>query len=118
MKIQMRKISSTPKDFCLALDHAKLEGQIYRINSQILCLEGKLLGEIELICDRTGESFIQTLDNPLVLYISDGIWDTQSQSQKIDSFDVIEFFDGFVDLNYILESEIESIKSDYHTKTP
>lgn len=114
----MRKISSTPKDFCLTLDNAKLEGQIYRINSQILCLKGKLLGEIELICDKTGENFIQTLDNPLVLYISDGIWDTQSQSQKIDSFDVIEFFDGFVDLNYILESEIESIKLDYHIKTP
>ena len=29
---------------------------------------------------------------------------------------VVEYFDGFIDLHYILESEIESIRSDYHTK--
>ena len=115
LKIQMRKISSYPKDFHLTYEEINLEGKIKRVSSQILYLEAKIYGDLELICDRSGETFIKTLDYPLVLYISDGIWDTQSQNEKLDSFEVVEFFDGFVDLGYILESEIQSIKADYHT---
>lgn len=112
----MRKITSAPKDVTLTLEGVNLEGQIHRIDSQLLCLKCRIHGELELICDHSGENYTQTLNEPLVLYISDGLWDTQSQNQKLESFEVIEFFDGFVDLHYILESEIESIRSDYHTK--
>lgn len=116
MKISMRKISSAPKDIALNIDGVNLEGRIYRLDSQLLRLESRIYGELELICDNSGEEYLHKLDEPLVLYISDGIWDTQSQNKKLESFEVIEFFDGFVDLHYILESEIESIRSDYHTK--
>ncbi|WP_300451219.1 hypothetical protein [uncultured Helicobacter sp.] len=124
MKIAMRKISHSPKDIALTIDnegetiteHITLEGQIKRIDSQMLSLEGKIRGQIELICDVSGELYIQELDYPLALYIADGIWNIQSQSKRLDSFEVIEFFDGFVDLTYILASEIETIRSDYHTK--
>ena len=78
----------------------------------MLSLEGKIRGQIELICDVSGELYIQELDYPLALYIADGIWNIQSQSKRLDSFEVIEFFDGFVDLTYILASEIESIRSE------
>lgn len=124
MKIAMRKFSHTPKDIALSIDnegegiteHITLEGQIKRIDSKMLCLNAQVFGQIELVCDLSGELFEKHIDYPLVLYISDGIWDTQSQSKGFDSFEVIEFFDGFVDLGYILESEIASLKSDYHTK--
>lgn len=116
MKIAFRKIANVPKDIALEIEGIFLQGQLERIDSKIVRLKGKILGDIELICDNTGEEYIYHLDVPLVLYISDGIWDSQSQSRKLDSFEVIEFFDGFIDLHYILESEIESIRSDYHTK--
>ena len=115
MKIAFRKIANTPKDIALEIDGISLQGQLERIDSKIVCLRGKILGDIELICDNSGEEYTYLL-TPLVLYIADGIWDSQSQSRKLDSFEVIEFFDGFIDLHYILESEIESIRSDYHTK--
>lgn len=120
----MRKITHTPKDIAIRIDNqgesmeefVTLEGQIKRIDSQILHLDGKVYGQLELICDVSGELYAKTLDYPLSLYVSDGIWDIQRQSKKLDSFEVIEFFDGFVDLRYILESEIESVRNDYHTK--
>lgn len=124
MKIAFKKLAkSTPKEFeCLQngadgkLENAlKLSGSLVRLDSQIVKLEGTLRGDLELICARSGESFIKTFNEPLVLYISDGLWDTQSQS-VLDSFDVIEFFDGFIDVDFILYSEIESTKSDYHIK--
>lgn len=120
----MKKISSSPKDIALSIDnegetiteYITLKGQIKRIDSQILQLNGNISGQLELVCDKSGEMYAETINYPLVLYISDGIWDSQSQSKRLDSFDVIEFFDGFIDLHYILESEITSIRSDYHTK--
>ncbi|CUU40718.1 hypothetical protein [Helicobacter typhlonius] len=124
MKIAMRKFSHTPKDIELTLnsegelvaEHITLKGHIKRVDSKILYLDAKVFGEIELICDSSGETYVKEIDYPLVLYISDGIWDSQSQSKSFDSFEVIEFFDGFVDLHYILESEMTSLRSDYHTK--
>ncbi len=120
----MRKISHTPKPIALSIqsqgetitEHITLEGEIERIDSQMLRLRADICGELELICDVSGELYAKRLAYPLVLYISDGLWDMQSQSKRLDSFEVVEFFDGFVDLHYILESEIESIRSDYHTK--
>ncbi len=120
----MRKISSSPKDIALSIDnegktiteYITLKGQIKRIDSQILQLNGNISGQLERVCDNSGEMYAETINYPLGLYISEGIWDSQSQSKRLDIFDVIEFFDGFIDLHYILESEITSIRSDYHTK--
>lgn len=116
MKIQMRKITQTPKHFNIIAEKIALEGEVSRINSKIFSVKARLKGEMMLSCDMSGECFCKEFDEPLVLYISDGLWDVQSQKPKLDNFDVIEFFDGFIDLKRILESEIESIKSDYHIK--
>lgn len=115
MKIAFKKITSAQKTFNLQNDDMVLNGYLKRIDSRIIKLEATLSGTIELICDRSGEEFIKQYNEPLILYISDGLWDTQSQS-KLGSFEVIEFFDGFIDLDCILLSEIESIKNDYHIK--
>lgn len=115
VKIAFKKITSAQKPFSLQNDDMVLSGYLKRLDSNTIKLEANLSGTLELVCDRSGEEFIKQYDEPLVLYISDGLWDTQSQS-KLGSFEVIEFFDGFIDLDCILLSEIESIKSDYHIK--
>ncbi|WP_394909465.1 hypothetical protein [uncultured Helicobacter sp.] len=115
MKIAFKKITSSPKPFSLESEGLELSGSLVRVDSQIFKLEGKLSGSLELICNRSGEAFVKHFSESLVLYISNGLWDTQSQS-GLDSLDVIEFFDGFIDIEYILQSEIESIKMDYHIK--
>ncbi|MDO7252597.1 hypothetical protein Q5I06_01520 [Helicobacter sp. faydin-H76] len=112
----MRKITQLPKTFSITSDGIELKGQIYRKTSKIFQMEAILKGSLELICDISGDLFVKFFEQPLVLYISDGIWDIQSQNSRLDDFDIIEFFDGFVDVEYILQSEIESIKMDYHIK--
>ncbi len=114
MRIEARKIFRTPKVFEVSSEGLCLSGHIIHKQGGLFCLEGRLVGEILLICDRSGEEFLHKVDEDLVLYISDGFWDTQSQ--RFESLDIIEFFDGFIDLDYILRSEIESIRLGYHTK--
>lgn len=114
MRIQAKKISATPKPFELCAQGLCFKGEIFAKEKGLFCIDASLKGQIELICDRSGEEFLQEIDEKLVLYIADGFWDIQSQ--RFDALDVIECFDGFVDLDSILQSEIESIKLDYHNK--
>ncbi|WP_104697648.1 MULTISPECIES: hypothetical protein [unclassified Helicobacter] len=115
MKVAFRKITNRENHFVFGDDSLKLECSISRKDSNLYLLKGRLFGKIELECDLSGDSFFKTIDQELVLYISDGLWDMQSQLKTSD-FDVIEFFDGLIDIEYIFSSEIELIKSDYHIK--
>lgn len=116
MKIEFKKITATPKSFSLESEGVVFCGEVSRISARLFEIKARLGGEITLICDLSGEEYQQPLDESLVLYISNGVWDTQSQSDLMTEFDVIEFFDGFIDFEYILQSEINSIKMDYHIK--
>lgn len=72
MKIAMRKFSHTPKDIELTLnsegelvaEHITLKGHIKRVDSKILYLDAKVFGEIELICDSSGETYVKEIDYP------------------------------------------------------
>ncbi len=114
MRIQFRKIFSSSKVFNLQKEEVRFYGEIIAKSNRLFQLKGKIQGKLKVVCDRSGEEFLQEVDEDLVLYISDGIWDTQSQDSS--AFDVVEFFDGFIDLDYILQSEIDSIQLDYHIK--
>lgn len=116
MKIEFKKIAATPKSFSLESEGVVFSGEVSRISSKLFEIKARLGGEITLVCDLSGEEYQKALDESLVLYISNGVWDTQSQSDLMTDFDVIEFFDGFIDFEYILQSEINSIKMDYHIK--
>lgn len=116
MKIEFKKIAATPKSFSLESEGVVFSGEVSRISSKLFEIKAHLGGEITLVCDLSGEEYQKALDESLVLYISNGVWDTQSQSDLMTDFDVIEFFDGFIDFEYILQSEINSIKMDYHIK--
>lgn len=116
MKIELKKITATPKSVSLESEGVILSGEIKRISPKLYEFKAHLGGEITLICDHSGEEYQKPLDEDLVLYISNGVWDSQSQSDLMTEFDVIEFFDGFIDFEYILQSEINSIKMDYHIK--
>ncbi|MDU7693493.1 MAG: hypothetical protein E7K04_04560 [Helicobacter sp.] len=126
MKVAFRKITATPKHFALQQDGLAFNCELERKNAKIIKLSGKISGEIELICDRSGEPFIKAIDQDLVLHISDGICDVSSQGKNTNTnlhahavdldFDIIESFNDYIDLDDIFNGEIELIKSDYHIK--
>ncbi len=115
MQFEMRKIAfNVPKAFSLEHEGVVLEGEVVRVGTKLFRLKAHLKGELILVCDTSGKEFKKSLDESLVLHISDGLWDTQSQSLDFDNLDVIESFNGFIDLSEILRSEVESIRLDYH----
>ncbi len=65
-------------------------------------------GSIELSCDRCGNAFDYDLGSNLKLKLSDQV------SEDKDDLDIIEFLDGEIDISYILQSEINTLKSAYH----
>ncbi|MCE3047695.1 hypothetical protein LW138_06370 [Helicobacter sp. faydin-H17] len=115
MKIEFKKISSVPKSFSLQKGDLSFSGEVKRIDAKLFEIQSLLHGKISLICDRSGEEYQEQINENLVLFASNGIWDKQSQN-KSDDFDVIEFFEGFIDFEYILQSEIDSIQMQYHIK--
>ncbi len=127
MKIEFRKIANKPKPINFLLnssnsalldrdENISLDGELIKKYSNLVEFSGKIFGKLNLICAKSGENFIKHINEDLVLYFSDGIWEIQSQTNDINCLDIIEFFEGFIDFKFIIESEIESIRLDYNIK--
>lgn len=118
MRIEFRKITHTPKLIDVTksndIESITLKGELARLDSKLVKFSGTLSGRLNLICVRSGQEFSKEISQDLVLYFADGIYKMQSQSE-ID-LDVIEFFEGFIDFDFIVNSEIESIRLDYNVK--
>ena len=108
MKILFDKVGHNTKAFHEKSDGIELEGSLLKISHHRVSLQGKLNGHTEVSCNRCGSTFELSLDQPLKLTISDQIVESK------DDLDIIEFLDGMIDISYILESEINTIKSEYH----
>ncbi len=65
-------------------------------------------GELELICYRCGDQFYKPLKSPLTLTLTDRVVEIS------DDLDIIEFLDGVIDLDFILNSEVSSIQNYYN----
>ena len=111
MKIEFYKIKSDDFPFSLEFDSVKLDGLLKRESSSamsnLIKCKATLSGSTSHICDRCGEDLEINLNEELDLMISDGVCD-------LETLDAVEFFDGKIDLKELVDSEIESVKSDYH----
>ncbi|MEA3521749.1 MAG: hypothetical protein U9R50_02110 [Campylobacterota bacterium] len=72
-------------------------------------LTGHINGTLNVPCDLCAENFDTILDEELKFLLSDGIFNGHDED-----YDVVESLTGMIDINEILSSEIESIRSDYH----
>jgi uncharacterized metal-binding protein YceD (DUF177 family) len=108
MKIVFDKVAQSDKPFDLMVNGIKLEGTLRKSGYHRIRLEGKLSGHVELICDRCGDEYHYDMKSPLHLTLSDEVIETE------DDLDIIEFIDGVIDLEFIVQSEIASIQNSYH----
>ena len=65
-----------------------------------------------MICDLSGETYFQNLNEVLDFYLSDGVISLESGNFS----DIVECESGMIDLEEILRSELEMIRCDYHIK--
>ncbi len=108
MKIAFDKIGHSQKDFCLNFKNISFSGNLIKESRDRVKLDADIKGNLELICDRCGEKYIEYIDSPISLTLTNKVITTQ------DDLDIIEFLDGTIDLNFIIESEISSIENSYH----
>ena len=108
MKILLRKIHETHQPFSIEKGKLLYQGEFWRSGKHEVTVEGSIEGEIELDCDRCGETFRCQIDEPFRAEVID-------RPLKVDeSLDVVECPDGYVDFDMICESETASIRSEYH----
>jgi uncharacterized metal-binding protein YceD (DUF177 family) len=108
MKIVFDKIGQSVKPFDLTVNNVRLEGTLGKSGYHRLRLEGNLEGQVELTCDRCGDEYHYNMKSSLHLTLSDEVIETE------DDLDIIEFIDGVIDLEFIVQSEIASVQNSYH----
>ncbi len=108
MKILFDKVGHTIKPFSIKENGVNFEGTLQKSGYHRLGLAGTIKGDIEISCNRCGTAIDSTIESSLKLTISD-----QIVEDKVD-LDIIEFLDGEIDISFILLSEINTFKSEYH----
>jgi len=111
MKITLRKIGKTPLDFEVKSDEITFKGYLEYHYGKLILLKASLNGSVGTQCDICGSEFKLPVDENVEFFISDGIYDGDDNND----LDVVESFDSTVDLDELLVSEVELIKSDYHS---
>ena len=112
MKIEFRKIPLELSEFEINSDSVKFLGTFSKMSSKLAKIDGTLSGSCEVDCCKCGVSFTNDLDEKTEFIASDGIFNSENQDNE--EFVIIEIDDHILDFNEILQSEIESLKSEYY----
>ena len=80
--------------FELNLDGLIFNGELGKINQNLVSCKGKIVGEITHNCDRCGEDMNLKLDEDVNLILSDGIY--KDEEENLD--DAVDFLDCFINL--------------------
>jgi len=109
VKIALRKITKTPFDFEVKSGEMIFKGYLEYHSGKLILLRAKLSGLLEKPCDICAQEYTMPVDEEIEFFLSDGIY---NGFDNVD-LDVVESLDGNVDIEELLASEIELIKSDY-----
>jgi uncharacterized metal-binding protein YceD (DUF177 family) len=108
MTIAFAKVKHTPTELKFSEDGVSITGTLAKEWRDSVKLLSTFKADVDVICSRCGKEYIKHVEYPLELILSDGRYNNN------DEIDVIEFFDGNIDITYISESEIASIQEDYN----
>ena len=111
MKITLRKIGQTPLDFDIKSNEITFKGYLQYHSGKLILLKAKLNGFTDTQCSQCGEEFKLSVNEEVEFFISDGAYEDNNNIE----LDVVESFDSQADLDELLNSEIELIKSDYNS---
>ena len=111
MKVILRRVTKTALDFDIKANEITFKGYLQYHGGKLILLKANLVGETLNDCDVCAEEFKMSLDEKIEFFISDGIYKDENNI----ALDVIESFDGEVEMEELLNSEVELIRSDYHS---
>jgi len=110
LKIAFIKVSSHPKEFSHTKDGIELTGTLTRTRGHKVELNAQMRGEIILDCDRCAKKYPYRIDTPLEFALYDKVFPLENE----EDLDSMEFLDGIIDIDEIIQSEVASIESFYH----
>lgn len=111
MKVILRRVNKTPLDFLVKSDEITFKGYLQYHSGKLILLKANLEGLLPKACDVCAEEFKVPVKEEIEIFISDGIYEDEENIE----LDVVESLDGNADIDELLHSEIELIKSDYHS---
>jgi len=111
MKVVLRKVTKTPLDFEVISNEITFKGYLEYHAGKLILLKANINGLLERPCDICAEEFKLPINEEVEFFISDGVYEDNNDIE----LDVVESFDGILDIEELLDSEIELIKSDYHS---
>jgi len=111
VKVILRRVKKTPLDFEVKSDEITFKGYLQYHSGKLILLQANLKGSLFKSCDICAEEFKLLLDEDIEFYISDGVYEDENNIE----LDVVESLDGSVEIEELLNSEIELIRSDYHS---
>jgi uncharacterized metal-binding protein YceD (DUF177 family) len=114
LEIAFKKTTKEGFDFSISSNKINFFGKIYQKSPTIVLLKAKLQGELEYKCDRCAKDIYLNVDENIEMLISDGIYKVADEFINRDDLAVVEVYNGFINFDEILQSEIELYKSDYH----
>lgn len=109
MKIPFRKIGTSSQEFHIHENDADFKGALIHHQRSLIMLNGHIKGTLNVTCDICAENFDTILDEKLTFLLSDGIFNGHDED-----YDVVESLNGIIEIDELLSSELESIRSDYH----
>jgi len=108
VKISFSKIKQTPIDIDYSKDGVDIQGTLERVDRDSVKLDSTFKSEVEVVCNRCAKEYKIDANYPLSLILSDGGYNGK------DEIDVVEFYDGKIDFDYLALSEVSSIQEDYN----
>lgn len=106
--IPFKHLNSTPLEFDVSMGKTLFVGTLVHKKGKIAQLNGTITGTVSILCDVCAEEVEKTLNEEVSFYLSEGII-----SKNEDEFDIVEITTPMIDMEELLHSEIELIKSDY-----
>ena len=110
MKIEFRKIPLNKTEFEIKSNSVNFLGNFSKISNKLAKVDGLISGNCDVSCCKCGDDFQLQLDEKTDFLVCDGIYNSQEDDELV----VIEVEDHIVDFDSILQSELESIKSEYY----
>lgn len=112
MKIEFRKAPQQSKEFNLIVNSVKFFGTFGKISSKLVDIKSELDGDVEVNCCKCGLDFTVAFNEKINFLASDGIYSSNDE-RDLDKI-IIEITNNTINFEEILQSEIDSFKSDYH----
>ncbi len=110
MTVEFKKIPTSGIDFEASSGDIQLIGHAQKTDKTMIRIDGKMCGQTPHECDRCAETFTLLVDENVEVFASDGLYEDSGE----ELLNIVEFFDGSINFDTILQSELEALRSDYH----